>query len=60
MEIIVYFLVLCFMLLCQFSGIMIYNGAIDNEIISTIFGIGIFTLEFIFVLMLIEEAIKND
>ena len=60
MKIIVYILVLCFMLLCQFSGILIADGARDNEIISTIIGIGIFTLEFIFVLRLIDEVTNND
>lgn len=60
MKIIVYILVLCFMLLCQFSGILIANGAINNETISTILGIGIFTFEYIFILKLIDEVTKND
>ena len=60
MKIIVYILVLCFMLLCQFSGILISEGIRDDQTISTIIGIGIFTLEFRFVLSRIDEVTKND
>ena len=60
MKIILYILALAYMLLCQFSGILISDGVRDNETISTIFGIGIFTLEFIFMLNLIDEMTKGD
>ena len=60
MKIIVYILALCFMLLCQLSGILIAVGATNNEIISNIFGIGIFTFEYIFILKLIDEVTEDE